>query len=153
MFLGGYFFDDNGAESKQLDVIVTTDTAPRFNFHNANEDGRSFSPVEGTLAVVSVKSTLDRAQLYDALEGLASIPPTQPLEGRINPSLSVFDYDDWPLKVIYASRGIAPQTLLGHINSFYVANPQIPTSRKVNLIHVAGSCFIARITRDMSLAN
>ena len=60
VFLGGFLFDDNGVESKQLDVIVTTDTAPRFNFHNREGVGKSFSPVEGTLGVASIKSNLDK---------------------------------------------------------------------------------------------
>jgi len=34
VFLGGYLFDDDGAESKQLDIIITTDTTPCFNFAN-----------------------------------------------------------------------------------------------------------------------
>ena len=34
VFLGGFLFGDNGEESKQLDVIITNDTAPRYNFYN-----------------------------------------------------------------------------------------------------------------------
>ena len=56
VFLGGFLFDDDGSESSQLDVIVTTDTAPRFDFHNPDGGGKSFSPVEGTLGVASIKS-------------------------------------------------------------------------------------------------
>jgi len=59
VFLGGFLFDYDGAESKQLDIIITTDTAPRFNFHNKDGSGKSFSPVEGTLGIVSIKSTLN----------------------------------------------------------------------------------------------
>ncbi len=58
VFLGGFLFDEDGVESKQLDIIVTTDTAPRFNFNIREGAGKSFSPVEGTLGVVAVKSTL-----------------------------------------------------------------------------------------------
>lgn len=89
VFLGGFLFDDDGAESKQLDIIITTDTAPCFNFHNKDGAGKSFSPVEGTLGVVSVKSTLNRAELFDALGGIASIPPTRSLDGRVNVMLKI----------------------------------------------------------------
>jgi len=58
VFFGGFLFDEAGAESKQLDIIITTDTTPRFDFHNQDGSGKSFSHVEGTLGVVSVKSTL-----------------------------------------------------------------------------------------------
>lgn len=143
VFFGGFIFDDDGRESKQMDIIVTTDTTPRFDFHNQDGTGKSFSPVEGTLAAVSLKSTLDKKELYDALDGIASIPHTRSLEGRKNNMLLVRHYEDWPLKVIYASKGIAPITLLDHLNSYYLKNP-VPVSRRPDFIHVAGSCFIAR---------
>jgi hypothetical protein len=151
VFLGGFLFDEDGAESKQLDVIITTDTAARFDFHNSNGSGKSFSPVEGTLGVVSVKSTLDKKELFDALAGIASIPPTRPIMGRINPQLSCPKYDDWPLKIIYASKGIAPDTLLAHLNDYYSKNSAVPWSRRPNFIHVAGSCLLVRAQEGMKM--
>lgn len=151
VFFGGFIFDDDGAESKQLDIIITTDTAPCFNFHNKDGSGKSFSPVEGTLGVVSVKSTLNRAELFDALGGIASIPPTRSLDGRINVLLKIKNYDDWPVKIVYASKGIVPETLLAHLNEYYATNPAIPVNRRPNFIHVAGSCLIVRAQEGMSL--
>lgn len=150
VFLGGFLFDEDGAVSSQLDIIITTDTAPRFNFHNQDGTGKSFSPVEGSIGVVSVKSTLDRKELYDALRGLASIPPTRALDGRVNPQFQLSDYDNWPVKVVYASAGISPVTLLRHLNAFYSENPGIPFCRRPDFIHVAGSCFIVRGTGNSS---
>ena len=49
VFLGGFLFDMQGTESRQLDVIITTDTTPRYDLHNRDGAGKSFSPVEGTL--------------------------------------------------------------------------------------------------------
>lgn len=154
VFLGGFLFhDETGAESKQLDVIVTTDRAPRFNFHNADGAGKSFSPVEGTLAVASIKSTLDKKQLIDSLEGFASIPPTRDLEKRKPPNLNIQGYDDWPYKVIYANDGISGTTLLEHVNGYYTENSGIPPSRRLNVIHVAGKYVIFRIKGGMSVQN
>lgn len=149
VFLGGFLFDEDGVESKQLDIIITTDTAPRFNFHNKDGTGKSFSPVEGTLGVVSVKSTLNRAELFDALGGIASIPPTRPLGNRVNTLISVKNYDDWPVKIVYASKGITPDTLLANLNEYYAQNPTIPLNRRPNFIHIAGSCLIARAQEGM----
>ncbi|OFZ99643.1 MAG: hypothetical protein A3H35_06735 [Betaproteobacteria bacterium RIFCSPLOWO2_02_FULL_62_17] len=151
VFLGGFVFDEDGAESKQLDIIITTDTAPRFNLRNKDGTGKSFSPVEGTLGVVSVKSTLNRNELFDALGGIASIPPTRSLEGRINMQLRIKNYDDWPLKIVYATNGIAPETLLAHINDYYATNPAIPLNRRPHFIHIVGSCLIFRALEGMSL--
>lgn len=150
VFLGGFIFDEDGAESKQLDIIVTTDTAPRFDFHNRDGKGKSFSPVEGTLAAVSIKSTLDKKELEDALRGLASIPPTRSLEGRMYASGPIVDYENWPLKVVYASKGVSPETLLKHVKAFYEENPSIPVSRKVDFIYVAGSLHAAKLNGNMS---
>lgn len=150
VFLGGFVFDEDGAESKQLDIIIATDTAPRFDLNNKDGVGKSFSPVEGTLGVVSVKSTLDKKELLEALGGIASIPPTRPLIGRINPQLKCDNYDNWPLKIVYASQGIAPDTLMGHLNEFYLAHAAVPLSRRPDLIHVAGSCLIVRAQVGMN---
>jgi hypothetical protein len=144
VFLGGFVFHMDGTESKQLDVIVTTDTAPRYNFQNRDGGGKSFSPVEGTLGVASIKSSLDKAQLYDALAGIASIPPTASLEKRVAPNLKIKNYDDWPYKIIYATEGLSANTILRHLNDYYAANPQVPVSRRPNVIHVAGQYAIFR---------
>ena len=132
-----------------MDVVVTTDVTPRFDFFNKDGiTGLAFAPVEGTLGAFSLKSDLTGPELHDALENLASIPPTKPLAGRINPALVTLEYEEWPLKVIYAPRGNKPMTLLGQINDFYQRNPQIPLHRRVSIVHVAGSCAIVRGLSD-----
>lgn len=153
VFLGGFLFGDNGEESKQLDVIITTDTAPRYNFFNEDGTGKSFGPVEGCLGIASIKSTLDKNQLIDSLNGIASIPPTHPIEKRVNPSLKFHGYDNWPYKIIYASNGLNAQTILGHINEFYTTNSQIPITRRPDIIHVAGKYVIFKMKKDMQIIN
>jgi Domain of unknown function (DUF6602) len=153
VFLGGFLFHLDGTESKQLDVIVTTDTAPRYDFHNRDAGGKSFSPVEGTLGVASIKSMLDKAQLHDALAGIASIPATEPLANRVPFTIDIKNYDDWPYKIVYASNGLNAETILGHLNDFYANNPGIPACRKPNVIHVAGQYVIFRAEAGMSSHN
>ncbi len=153
VFLGGFLFDDNGIESKQLDVIVTTDTAPRFNFHDTEGVGKSFAPVEGTLGVASIKSMLDKTQLEDALSNIASVPAMKPLEGRVSLTIMIPNYDDWPYKIVYATRGLEGETVLGHVNSFYAEHPDIPITRRPHLIHVAGKYVIIRIVPGMKVVN
>jgi hypothetical protein len=144
VLFGGFLFDESGAESKQVDVIVTTDTCPQFNFHNQQGDGKTFACVEGTLACASIKSFLDKAQLEDSLANLASIPPTGPLQGRVLPLLNISNYEDWPFKIVYASNALAADTILGHLHSYYADHAHILESRKPNLIHVAGKYLIFR---------
>ena len=80
VFLGGFVFDEDGNESKQLDIIVSTDTTPRFR--PTPGSAKSFSPIEGTIGIISIKSKLDKKELNDALDGIASIPPMSALKGR-----------------------------------------------------------------------
>jgi len=153
VFFGGFLFGEDGSESAQLDVLVTTDTTPRFNFHNKDGQGKSFSPVEGTLAVASIKSTLNKNELEDALAGIAGIPPTIPLGNRVSFGLSIQNYDDWPYKIIYASDGISAESLLGHLNNYYLSNPNIPLGRRPNVIHVSGKYVIFRAISGMIVLN
>lgn len=150
VFLGGFLFDLAGAESKQLDVIVTTDTAPRFNLHNRDGSGKAFSPVAGTLAVASIKTYLDHLRLCDALDGLASIPPTK---GQVRPILPLTEYGDWPYKIIYATGGSNAETVLGHLEGYYERKGDIPVTRRPNIIHVAGQYAILRVLSGMTLTD
>jgi hypothetical protein len=153
VFFGGFIFGDDGTESKQLDVIITTDTTPRFDFHNKDGSGKSFSPVEGTLGAVSIKSMLNKNEIEDALTGIASIPNTTSIEGRVAGFLNLSGYEDWPYKVIYSTDAIASDTLLQHINNFYAANPQIPIFRRPNVIHVSGKYVIFRAITGMQVVD
>ena len=102
VFLGGFLFDENGDESHQLDIIVTTDTAPRFDFQNRDGTGSHSPQLRAQYSgVASIKSNLNKAQLEDALLGIASIP-TKSLEGRRCHNIEISNYDDWPYKVVYA---------------------------------------------------
>ena len=149
VFFGGFLFDEYGNESKQMDVIVTTDTTPRFNFHNSYDSGKSFCPVEGSLGIASIKSFLDKNQLHDALEGISSIPATKSLDGRISFTIQIPNYENWPYKIIYASNGLEGQTILNHLNAYYNENKEIPLSRRPDLIHVAGKFLILKVREGM----
>jgi hypothetical protein len=151
VFLGGFLFHEDGTESKQLDVIVTTDTTPRFDFHNQDGGGKSFSPVEGTLAIAAIKSTLDKKELFEALDGIASIPATSSLEGRLSPIAELTGYEDWPYKILYASNGIEGPTIFDHINNYYLEHPEIPLYRRPHIVHVAGKYVIFRAVKGMKL--
>jgi hypothetical protein len=151
VFLGGYLFGSDGTESRQLDVIATTDTTPNYNFLNRDGGGKSFSPVDGTIAVASIKSVLNKNELIDALEGIASIPRNKTIEGRVNPMLKVHSYDDWPYKIIYAPTGISQESLSNHLKDFYNSNPDIPQGRRPNLIHVGGSYLFSRVVLGMDI--
>jgi len=145
VFFGGFVFNLAGDESKQVDVLVTSDICPQFNFANPTGHGKTFACVEGLPAAVSIKSTLNSAELVDSLENLASLPSKEDLGKRIMPLLQIPDYGDWPFKIIYASEGVSLETLLHALDQFYECNPQVPVTSRPNLIHVAGKYNVVRI--------
>ncbi|MEJ6707917.1 MAG: hypothetical protein QNK92_03730 [Amylibacter sp.] len=57
---GGFVFGSDGTKSNQLDILVTANTAPRYLLNIDNEIRKTFSQLEGTLEVISVKSKLDK---------------------------------------------------------------------------------------------
>lgn len=143
---GGFLFHiESGDESKQLDIIISTDTQPQFSATDG-EGKKSFAPVEGTLGVVSSKSNLDKPKLEEALAEFASIPPSEPLTGRLAPVLQYDDkrYRDWPYKILISRRSPSPETVLKNINAYYQDNPDIPIERRPNVIYVPGSYSIVK---------
>lgn len=143
--LGGFLFNLDGAESKQLDVIITSDICPQFNFHNVGGFGKTFSCVEGTLAVACLKSNLDTAQLEDALNNIASIPKHEDLGTRANPLALIKNYENWPYKIVYASKGISRELLAERLEEFYTRNSNIPFSRRPDIIHVCGEYVFIKL--------
>ena len=149
VLFGGFLFGFDGKESKQIDLIVTFASCPQFNFTaGLPGQGKSFACIEGTLAVVSLKSNLTSPELQHALENLASIPPHEPLGNRLSPLMTLRDYEDWPFKIIYACDGVSIPTAISTIQQFYESNSSIPRGRRPNLIHVAGKYHLIRTLKE-----
>lgn len=142
--LGGFLFDLDGNESKQLDLLITDSASMRFDFHNRDGGGKSFACVDGCLAVISSKSTLNSAELNEALENMASIPANTALSPHNSDQrLDLSSMKDGPVKAIIAQRGIDPHTLIRYVGEYYKRNPEIPVSRRPNYIHVLGRyCWV-----------
>jgi len=145
VLLGGFLFGIDGSESRQLDVIITTDTCPRFNFFSREWGGKSFACIDGAIGVVSAKSYLDTTKFHEALDNIASIPRTSPLEpGMVNPLVNIEDYDDLPYKIIYAPDGATLDTIRTALFEYYAAH-RTRVVRSPNLIHVACKYWIIRV--------
>lgn len=142
--LGGYLFGPNGDESRQMDVLVYSDLSLQYLVGTEMLAKKAFTCVDGAIGAVAVKSRLDRAEVADALSCIASIPDKLPLEGRVAPVVKLGGYADWPYKVVVAFDGLAGTTILQHVDDFYEAHPEIPQSKRPNLIHTLGGYCIAR---------
>jgi hypothetical protein len=145
---GGFVFDLDGNESKQIDIIINNEQTIRFNFSNIDGSGKSFSCIDGCVGVVSIKSNLNSNELIDSLNNFASLPEKRPLEGRSNPLIIINNYEDWPYKIIYASSGNTPETSLSTINKYYLEHPEIPFYKRPNIVHVAGKYLFIRIGKE-----
>lgn len=141
--LGGFAFGEDGSESRQIDVLVASGASLRFDFLNKDGAGKSFACVDGLLAAVSLKSTLDGATLRDAVENLASLPLPTPLGQRYHPmGPPIKDYDSWPLKIVYAPKGISADTAAEHLTELVKT---VPRHRRPDFIHVCGKYVIVKI--------
>jgi hypothetical protein len=147
--LGGFLFNQDGYESRQLDVIVTTDVCPQFNFHNPLGHGKSFACVDGTLAVASIKSKLDSAGMRDAIENIASIPQHRWDFDWDQIGIESPDMDMWPFKIVYAFDGVSAETIKTTMAEFNQPEQTIPRNRLPDVIHVAGKFCIRRSWRDL----
>jgi hypothetical protein len=148
VFFGGFVFGLNGDESKQIDLIITNDICPQYNFQNRDGQGKTFACIDGTLAVVSIKSNLDAKELRDCLDNLASLPQKTELGNRVMPLLNLPTYEDWPFKIIYASNGMSLESIMPELDLFYQEHDSLPINSHPNLIHVAGKYNIVRISKE-----
>lgn len=138
---GGFIFDKQGNESKQIDLIVTNDLTLQFN-----QFDKSFNCVEGCNAAISVKSNLDKQQLFDALDNIASIPlmpddAVNYVSGLIANKELILTY---PIRIIFAYEGSNVQTTLKNIEAYY-KNNNVPHVKRPNMIIVNNKYIITRI--------
>ena len=139
--LGGDIFGVGNQRSGQLDIIVSHDMSMAFK-----ENDKPRVPIESVTAVVSVKSTLTKKELFNALENLASIP--QPSTSIVTLGLlakPVAEYFlSWPALFLFAFDGLTLETCLNHYADFYASNNvplnRIPRAIVVNRKYLVSFC-------------
>lgn len=143
MFLGGYVFDEKGRQSSQMDILVVADSVLGFGY--SIQDRKGFAPIDGTLAVVSVKSFLNSSALVEALDSFANLPHARPLtERELLGSHQPQNYQDWPFKIVFAYDGVSKETLEQTTRDYYAEHPDVPYYDRPNVIHVLGKSFANR---------
>ena len=144
VFRGGYVFNIQGETSKQIDVIVTSGSTPRFEIL---PNLQAIAPLEGTICVGEVKTQLNGGSLTDALNNFASLPLITDPSKALSPYITNIGQEfwwDWPYKVIFAYDAISKETLLQHLLQFYKEHPEIPQECRPSLIHVLGKYIVVR---------
>lgn len=145
---GGCIFNQQGEYSKQIDIIVTNDVCPQFNQHNRDGTGKTVACVDGTLAVVSVKSVLNRKEVFEALRNLASIPQHRTDWGVDGLEADTF-IDHWPYKVIFAFDGASAATVQQAMQDFSAEHGDYPRNRQPDMVHVLGKYRLCKFWKDM----
>ncbi|HEX9678626.1 DUF6602 domain-containing protein, partial [Nitrososphaera sp.] len=151
---GGFVFDSEGNESKQIDIIITNDGT--LQFQNEITSGKSFNSIDGCAAVITVKSFLDKDALIDCMDNLASLPPLKNLamSGQVeNPKEMV---QQLPQRIIFAYRGLGSKTIYDHMREYAkerkLADIQLPGLVIVNNSHyieVIGQRGVPLITGEI----
>lgn len=138
--LGGYVIGATGEESKQIDVLVSSDISIRFN-----ESEKTFITVESLASAISVKSDLDKPALEDCLINIASIPQ---VDARVLSFLGLLpnSYEKFslmhPSLYVFAYEGVSVETCLAHITNFYKIHLDIPKNRYACGVIVNGKYLI-----------
>jgi hypothetical protein len=141
---GGYAFNHDGLQSKQIDVIVTNDAT--LQFENEEVGGKSFNSVEGCNSVISVKSFLDKKELIDCIDNLSSLPTISNLVVSREVSNPEEMISQMPQRIVFAYDGLEPKTIYDHMRDYSnekkLAGTQLPSFIVVNnkyYIEVIGS--------------
>src|SRR5215208_2146838 len=144
--IGGNILGAGGDESNQIDIVVSSDVAVRFD-----EDERTFTTAEGVAAAVTVKSVLDKTSLNDCLMNLASIPQAHSsilTYKALRPGSFDLFVEKYPSLYVFAFEGIQPQRCFDYVVDFYRQHPEIPTNRYPSGITVNCSYFIGYFKVD-----
>jgi hypothetical protein len=151
IFLGGFLFNLNGDESKQIDIIISDYQGLKFDALNKDGEGKSFACVDGTVGIVSVKSFLNKDEMFDALDNIASIPKGTSLnQNNEDPYVDMEGMSDGLLKVIFALDSYSSEATRGYIEEFYSQHPEIPLDLRPNYIHVLGKYSWIRLIRPLT---
>jgi len=148
VLFGGSIFNQRGELSKQIDIVVTNDVCPQFNHHNRDGTGKAIACVDGTLAAVSVKSFLDRKEVFEALSNLASIPQ-QRIDWEPVPFNEETHLHQWPYKVLFAFDGATVDTVKQGMHDFSTQYGNYPRNRQPDMIHVLGKYRLVKFWKDM----
>jgi hypothetical protein len=123
--LGGDIFGYPDKRSDQIDIIINHDMSMSFL-----ENFKIQCPVESVTAAISVKSNLNKAEIFSALNSLASIPQCYSSVialSPIKPNLSNYLLS-WPSLFVFAYDGVVVKTCVEHVANFYSNNP-VPFNR------------------------
>jgi hypothetical protein len=141
---GGLIIDSQSNESKQVDIVVTNDLSLQFKKYHHNVLQKKFNCIEGCYSVISVKSSLDKDDLFDALDNLHSVPrledmPASPLV--TDPHILL---EEIPSRIIFAYKGPHIETTKKNLTE-HQQDRRIQPGHMVDLIVVNNQYHISKV--------
>ena len=134
----------NGAVSGQWDVLIydRLNTPTLFT-----SEGSSVLPIEGVIAAISVKSTVDKDAIYEAADAAEQLHgmPRDDLGlkfPRLAPQLSE---GPRPAVFVFGFEGLALPTLLGHVKD---ACQGIDSPRRLSGVFILDTGFVAPVNGE-----
>jgi len=103
----GEIWDSESHKTGQLDVVISRDDCPSLHIGSDN-----IFLSEGVMAVIEVKSVLDRNKLKEAGKSLLSVSE---LKVNIGATISCGEALERPLRLVFAYEGALWETLLKEI--------------------------------------
>jgi hypothetical protein len=142
---GGFLFNWEGAESGQLDIIISSGYAPKFV--PFPEDGKVVREIDGVLGITSVKSTLTPGEMKKALKEFSQVPQMKTGDAHVNPALRNVQMDSFIFLHVYANACDSMEVVFRCIHEFYEENSGVPLNRRPDLIHVNSKGVIVKAKR------
>jgi hypothetical protein len=143
---GGLIIDSQNNKSRQMDIVVTNDLSLQFKEYHGNELEKVFNCIEGCYSVISVKSSLKKPELFDALDNIYSVPRLRLTESQINPIIRDPNYilEEMPCRIIFAFDGPDLETTKRNLIE-HQQTRGIQPEHMVNLIIVNNQYHISKV--------
>jgi hypothetical protein len=141
---GGLIIDSRSNESKQVDIVVTNDLSLQFKKYHDNELQKVFNCIEGCYSVISVKSSLDKDDFFNALDNLYSVPRLEHMP--VSPLVADPGYvlHQMPARIIFAYEGPDIETTRSHLTE-HQQDRGIQPEHMVDLIVVNNKYHISKV--------
>jgi len=123
----GEIFDSEGKRSGQIDIVLHPISSPKLNIHKTT----NLFPIETVLAVIEVKSFLDKNQINKILESCREVKSLKNINKQYKNSLWNLPY------IIFAYDGNKKETILNNIDKYINKSDSI-----INLIHLPDIIYI-----------
>jgi hypothetical protein len=136
-----------GNRSRQIDIIITSDSTLQFSSSLSSTWGKSFNCIEGCFAALSVKTKLNKTTLAESFDNISSIPLLKRI--TLNPLVANLEkfIKQVPLKIVFAFDGDSVENIRTALKEYQDSNTH-PPENLPDLIIVNRKYYIWKTSAD-----